>query len=123
MAWTVLFHPEFQPEYKALAKEVQHELLARLKLLESMGPQLGRPSVDTLKGSSFGNMKELRFNQSDGVWRFAFAFNPQRAAIVLCGGDKEGTDQTTFYRELIDKADARFASHIASLKKQSGSKS
>ncbi len=122
MAWTVLFHSEFLPEYRALEREVQVELLARLKLLESDGPQLGRPTVDTLKGSSFGNMKELRFNQSNGVWRFAFAFDPQRAAIVLCGGDKEGADQKAFYLELIDKADARFASHIASLWKQSGSK-
>jgi hypothetical protein len=122
MGWTVLFHSEFLPEYRALEREVQVELLARLKLLESDGPQLGRPTVDTLKGSSFGNMKELRFNQSNGVWRFAFAFDPQRAAIVLCGGDKEGADQKAFYLELIDKADARFASHIASLRKQSGSK-
>ena len=121
MPWTVLFHPEFQPEYEALPKEVRHELLARLNLLASKGPQLGRPTVDTLKGSSFGNMKELRF-KCEGAWRFAFAFNPQRNAIVLCGGDKEGADQSTFYLELIDKADARFATHIASLKKQSGSK-
>ena len=32
--------------------------------------------VDTLKGSSFSNMKELRFNADDGVWRVAFALLP-----------------------------------------------
>ena len=123
MKWQVLFHSEFQAEFSALPKEVRLELLARLNLLQSNGPQLGRPTVDTLNGSSFANMKELRFQENDGVWRFAFAFNPQRAAIVLCGGDKEGTDQKAFYKELIDKADSRFAAHIASLKKQTGSKS
>jgi hypothetical protein len=122
MTWTVLFHTEFLSEYELLPLEVRRELLARLKLLECAGPQLGRPTVDTLTGSSFQNMKELRFQQDDGVWRFAFAFNPQRAAIVLCGGDKEGADQASFYKELIAKADARFAAHIASLKKKPESK-
>lgn len=51
MKWQVLFHPEFDPEYEALAQEVQDELLAHLKVLEDMGPQLGRPRVDTLNGS------------------------------------------------------------------------
>jgi hypothetical protein len=122
MPWNVLFHNEFQPEFDMLSIEVRRELLARLNLLAMRGPQLGRPTVDTLQGSAFANMKEIRFNAEDGIWRFAFAFDPRRAAVVLCGGDKEGANQATFYRELIAKADERFAAHIASLKKQSGSK-
>jgi len=122
MAWNILFHNEFQPEFDLLSIEVRRELLARLNLLEMRGPQLGRPTVDTLQGSTFANMKEIRFNAEDGVWRFAFAFDPRRAAVVLCGGDKEGANQAAFYKELIAKADARFAAHIASFKKQSGSK-
>jgi hypothetical protein len=35
-------------------------------------------------------MKERRFDVDNGVWRFAFAFDPKRTAIVLCGGDKSG---------------------------------
>src|SRR5262245_189854 len=88
MAWNILFHNEFQPEFDLLSIEVRRELLARLNLLEMRGPQLGRPTVDTLQGSTFANMKEIRFNAEDGVWRFAFAFDPRRAAVVLCGGDK-----------------------------------
>src|ERR1700737_3337328 len=100
--------------------EVRRELLARLKLLECAGPQLGRPTVDTLTGSSFQNMKELRFQQDDGVWRFAFAFNPQRAAIVLCGGDKEGTDQASFYKELIAKARGEICSAYCKFQEEPG---
>jgi hypothetical protein len=33
-------------------------------------------------------MKELRFRSDDGVWRFAFAFDPRRRAVVLCGGSE-----------------------------------
>src|SRR5258708_39501716 len=91
MAWVVLFHSDFEAELAALAESVRIELLGRAQLLAERGPQLGRPYVDTLNGSSFPNMKELRF-QRDGVWRFAFAFDPQRQAIILTGGNKEGRE-------------------------------
>jgi hypothetical protein len=118
MTWQVAFHPDFVPEFAALPHDVQDELLARLKVLEAFGPSLGRPQVDTLEGSSFPNMKELRF-RLDGLWRFAFAFDPQRQAIVLVGGNKVGKNQGRFYRDLIKTADARFAAHIANLRKTS----
>ena len=121
MPWTVLLHGEFQAEFQALPQPVRLELLARLGVLEEFGPHLGRPNVDTLKGSSHGNMKELRF-QKDGVWRFAFAFDPQQQAIMLVGGDKEGVNERRFYKELIKIADERFAAHIASLKKMTKGK-
>lgn len=116
--WEVHFHADFDPEYEELDEAVQDELLAHLKLLETFGPQLGRPRVDTLNGSQHANMKELRFDASGGVWRFAFAFDPKRRAIVLCGGDKSGGSEKKFYRELIRKADARFNAHVARLKEQ-----
>jgi len=122
MTWTVLFHPEFEAEYGALSQEVQNELLARLAVLRQFGPTLGRPTVDTLNGSSFSNMKELRFNADDGVWRFAFAFDQQRRAIILVGGDKEGEVQAKFYKKLIDVADKRFAAHVATLRRSTGGK-
>jgi hypothetical protein len=65
--WTVEFHDAFEPEYDELDADVQDELLAHLHLLEEFGPQLGRPNVDTLNGSHYANMKELRFNSADGV--------------------------------------------------------
>lgn len=63
--------PEFRVEFNALAMEVQDELLAQLHLLAYRGPALGRPRVDSLKGSRHSNMKELRFSVGDGVWRVA----------------------------------------------------
>ena len=61
-------------------------------------------------------MKELRFDANNGVWRFAVAFDPKRAAILLCGGDKSAGSEQRFYRQLIAKADKRFDAHIADLK-------
>ena len=62
VAWLVLFHDEFEPEFDALPAVVADELLASTKLLAQFGPQLGRPRSDTLKGSRHANMKELRFD-------------------------------------------------------------
>jgi hypothetical protein len=115
--WTVLFHSEFEPEFAALPDEIQDELLGRLQVLRQFGPALGRPNVDTLGGSSFPNMKELRF-RLDGLWRFAFAFDPNRRAVVLVGGNKLGANQKAFYADLIKVADQRFAAHIASLRRR-----
>lgn len=117
MPWVVLFHGEFLPEYEELPEGVQDELLARTRVLQDLGPNLGRPTVDTLKGSQFSNMKELRF-QYDGVWRFAFAFDPKRNAVILVGGDKEDEDSEEFYKDLIATADRRFTAHIASVRKK-----
>ena len=50
VAWEVVLHPDFDPEFDALAPVVQDELLAQAKLLQAFGPTLGRPRADTLKG-------------------------------------------------------------------------
>src|SRR5215213_8620689 len=88
--WTVEFHGQFEPEFAELPEAVQDELLAHAKLLESFGPRLGRPRVDTLNGSRHANMKELRFRAAGGVWRVAFAFDPRRRAILLTAGEGRG---------------------------------
>lgn len=118
MKWEADLHDDFVPEYRGLHKDVQDELLAHIELLEQFGPQLGRPHADTLKGSRHAHMKELRFDAADGVWRVAFAFDPHRKAIVLAAGDKSGVSDKRFYRQLIDKADARFDAHLATVTRQ-----
>ncbi len=112
MAWKVAFADEFDAEYDTLAEPVQDELLAVVRLLEVFGPSLGRPHVDTLQGSEYANMKELRFRADDGAWRVAFAFDPERSAILLVAGDKSGASQQRFYKQLIRKADMRYKAHL-----------
>ena len=111
-------HDDFAPEVAALPREVQTTLAERVAALMEFGPGLGRPAVDTLKGSAFTNMKELRFYANDGVWRIAFAFDPTRAAILLVAGDKGGVAEKRFYRWLIETADARYEAHLQWLSNQ-----
>jgi hypothetical protein len=118
--WEVAFHDEFAPEFRDLPAVVQEELVALTLNLGERGPLLGRPEVDTLKGSHHANMKELRFVAGGGVWRVAFAFDPERKAILLVAGDKSGVGQRRFYREFIRKADARFDGHLKALRLKNG---
>jgi hypothetical protein len=116
MKWTVVFDEEFESEFEAFSVEVQDELYAEAGYVEKFGPATARPHVDTLKGSSYANMKELRFEAEDGEWRVAFAFDPKRRAILLVAGDKSGVSEKKFYKRLIAKADSRYKRHLEKLK-------
>lgn len=112
MTWIVLLHPELREELRSLDRGVLAKLTEMLSALQVDGPQLGRPYVDTLEASRHANMKELRFSH-DGIWRFAFAFDPMRQAVILVGGNKQGVDQKRFYKTLIRTADKRFEDWLA----------
>jgi hypothetical protein len=116
MDWIVEAADEFAPEFGALPAEVQEDIAAVVRLLRRFGPSLKRPHCDTLKGSRYGNMKELRLTAANGVWRVAFAFDPARKVILLVAGDKSGVSEARFYRVLIRTADSRFAAHLERMK-------
>src|ERR1700722_125919 len=108
MPWGVEFHPALAEEFEGLDDEVKDELLGHLIMLQEFGPTLGRPKVDTLKGSKIANLKELRFSAGGGVWRVAFAFDRGRVAVLLAAGDKRAENEARFYRRLIAVAERRF---------------
>jgi hypothetical protein len=115
MAWTVLFHREFNTWFDDLDSALQDEIFALVGVLEEFGPQLGRPRVDSVKGSAFSNMKELRVQFKGEPWRILFAFDPKRRAIMLLVGNKTGHDR--WYQENVPIADERFRRYLASLGK------
>lgn len=85
---------------------------AALAVLSEEGPQLGRPLVDSLKGSQLKNLKELRPGSSGrSELRLLFAFDPFRRAVVLVAGDKRG-EWSSWYRAAIPLAESRFVSHL-----------
>lgn len=118
MNWRVEFHAEFLPEFAEFSQAVRVEMSAHIELIGAIGPALKRPHADTLKGSKHANMKELRFKADNGVWRLAYAFDPERKAILLVAGDKSGGSQKRFYEALITKADARYDGHLAHVMKK-----
>ena len=112
MTWIVRLHREFAAEVEDLPVPVVGALAFAIRLLGEIGPGLGRPTADTLKGSRHANMKELRFSAAGGVWRIAFAFDPERSAVLLVAGNKSGQESGRFYRDLIRRADARMDSYL-----------
>jgi hypothetical protein len=109
-SWDVVFDDKFKADFDAFDEAVQNKILARAGLLQKFGPNLPRPYADTLTGSKFANMKELRAPVGKQVWRVAYAFDPKRRAILLCAGNKEDGSKK-FYEELIATADERFGKY------------
>ena len=60
-------------------------------------------------------MKELRIQNKQRLFRVLFAFDPDRKAILLKGGDKRGDKR--FYERIIPLADALFDEHLAKRRK------
>lgn len=100
--WEVVLHAEVEHWLGALTEEVRDRIVMAIDLLEEHGPALSRPLVDTVTGSRFSNMKELRVS----TYRLLFAFDPRRQAIVLVGGDKRG-NWSRWYPRAIRLADER----------------
>jgi hypothetical protein len=82
-------------------------------LLEQAGPALGRPHVDTLKGSRVPNLKELRVQHQGSPFRIIFAFDPRRVGYLILGGDKTG--DTGWYTTFIPHAERIYAKHLAEI--------
>jgi hypothetical protein len=74
----------------SLPRDVLKAIATALVPLQERGPSLGRPLVDTLKGTPLRNLKELRVDTGGRAYRILFAFDPLRRAILLVGGDKSG---------------------------------
>jgi hypothetical protein len=116
MAWDVEYTDEFELWWASLTDDEQADLDASVELLELHGPQLGRPHVDTIKGSKHSNMKELRTQSHGKPLRTFFAFDPRRAAILLIGGDKTG--DARFYDRMVPIADGLFDVYLAEIKNE-----
>jgi hypothetical protein len=114
--WLVRTTAVFDEWFADLDDDAQVEVIATVELLKLLGPHLGRPRADTLNGSRYANMKELRASTAGKVLRIAFAFDPDRRGILLIGGDKSGVSKKRFYKQLIEKADRLYAAHLAALK-------
>ncbi len=99
---------------------MRREVAAHVNLLKQYGSTLGRPRVDSIKGSNFSNMKELRVQWKGQPWRILFAFDPKRRSILLVGGNKQGDKR--WYQKNIPIADARFEKHLKQIEKDNGSK-
>lgn len=111
--WEVEYTNTFGSWWGDLSDDEQERVAAAVSLLEQGGPALGRPLVDSIKGSRHPNMKELR--PRGRHIRVLFAFDPRRMAILLIGGDKSHK-WSSWYAEAIPAADELYDEHLQELR-------
>jgi hypothetical protein len=103
--WEVRATDEYLDWFRDLDGSAKSAILAKVLLLETFGPALGRPHADTLKRSRVKNLKELRTRTASRILRVIFYFDEERQALLLIGGDKKGKNESAFYKSLIQLAE------------------
>lgn len=114
MAWEIEFTHEFGEWWSSLTREEQNSIADGVYVLEEFGPALTRPQADTVNGSRFRNMRELRVQHQGRPYRVLYVFDPRRVGVLLIGGDKTGNNR--WYGEYVPKADAIYAQHLREIK-------
>jgi hypothetical protein len=116
MAWEIEFTDEFGEWWDGLTLEIQTSVDVGVEMLRELGPALARPYADTVRGSKYPNMRELRVQHDGRPYRILYAFNPRRTGILLIGGDKTGNSR--WYEQYIPKADAIYEEHLREIRLQ-----
>jgi hypothetical protein len=112
MGWKVETTEEYDVWFLEQSENGQASIQMKVEFLKEYGPHLPRPHADTLKGSKLNNLKEIRTQTSNHVFRVAFLFDEERKAVLLIGGDKKGKDEKRFYRNLIKQAEKIYKQYL-----------
>lgn len=105
--WQIYIANEVRDWLDSLDATTHIRVVQAIDILAEAGPGLGRPLVDTIRGSSITNLKELR----PGSVRVLFAFDPWRSSILLVAGDKAG-QWNAWYREAVPLAEQRYERYL-----------
>jgi len=96
---------EYENWFSAQEEENKIAINAKVLVLQEFGSNLGRPYVDTIKGSRYNNLKELRVTNKRNVFRILLIFDRSRNCWLIIGGNKKGKNEEDFYKKLIKQAE------------------
>ena len=113
--WEIVTTDTFDGWFDGSNDTDKANVIAGMLLLQEIGPHLSRPYADTLNGSKYTNMKELRIQSNGDPLRAFFAFDPTRKGILLCAGTKVGNEKR-FYKRMIPLADSEYETHLKNLR-------
>lgn len=77
--WVIKTTDTFDDWFITLPQKERCSVTASMLILSVKGPNLSRPYADTIHGSRFRNMKELRIQCHGDPLRAFYAFTPDRA--------------------------------------------
>ena len=109
----VLFTNEFETWWDSLSEAEQESVNTVVLLLESQGVALGYPHSSKIAGSRHSHMRELRIQHQGRPYRVMYAFDPNRDALLLVGGDKTG--DWRWYETFVPIADRLYEEHLQDL--------
>ena len=113
--WDIYVVDEVREWLRALDATTRKRVIEAVDALAEGGPGLGRPLVDSIRGSTIANLKELR----PGTVRILFCFDPWRSSILLVAGDKDG-QWNKWYQEAIPLAEQRYGIYLEERKQDEG---
>jgi hypothetical protein len=105
---------EFERWWKGLTPELRGKVKSAIDRVATDGPTLGRPRVDVIHGSRVRKLKEARVDRGT---RLLFAFDSNRDAVMLVGGDKSGK-WNRWYPPMIRLAERLHLDHERSIGKE-----
>ena len=116
MTWEVEGTDEFAGWFEGLTDEEQVSVGRVVELLVEHGPTLPFPHSSGIESSRHRHMRELRIQHEGRPYRVLYAFDPRRAAILLLGGEKTGTDR--WYEEHVPFADTLYEEYLRELERE-----
>jgi hypothetical protein len=102
--------------WDALTAAEQKSIDFTVSLLQEVGPALKMPHSSGVETSRHRHMRELRIQHQGRPYRVLYAFDPQRAATLLIGGDKTGNNR--WYEKYVPLADAIYDRHLRELENE-----
>lgn len=118
MAWDIEFTDEFGEWWEDLTEAAQIDVDTVVGLLEECGPNLPFPYSSGVSGSKHSHMRELRIQHQGRPLRVLYAFDPNRTAILLLGGDKTGNSR--WYKVNVPVADRLYEEYLEEVEEQGG---
>jgi hypothetical protein len=112
--WGIEYTDLFSKWWDTLDEEEKISVDASIQLLEHFGPQLRFPHSSNIEGSKINHMRELRIQHKGKPYRVLYAFDPRRTALLLIGGNKQGSN--SWYKRFIPIAEKLYQRHVKSLK-------
>jgi len=112
--WEVEYTDEFGEWWEILNVDEQDAITFSVGLLRSEGPSLKFPYSSDVRQSRYSSMRELRSQCKGQPLRTFYAFDPERKAILLIGGNK--TSDNRFYKKMVPLADKIYDNYLKEIK-------
>ncbi|MCT7971225.1 type II toxin-antitoxin system RelE/ParE family toxin [Laspinema olomoucense] len=107
----------FAAWWETLSEADQIKVAAMVTVLKEKGVTLCYPHCSKINGcKKYSHIRELRVQSAQGhPYRILYAFDPNRTAILLTGGNKTGNNR--WYETHIRIAEKEYETHLSKLRK------